>query len=39
MDNLWVDTQAGGIEVEEFEISIEEFDNLFRHEANIPSED
>jgi hypothetical protein len=39
MDNLWADAQMGGIEVEESEISIEEFDNLFCRDANTPPED
>lgn len=39
MDIFWLDTVADGIEVDETEISLEEFDGLFGHEAGACSED
>jgi hypothetical protein len=39
MDNVWADAQMIGIEVEESEIPVEEFDRLFRCEASTPPED
>lgn len=38
MDN-WVDTQMEGILVEEHDISLEEFNNLFSREVNTQSDD
>lgn len=39
MDNVWADAQMIGIEVEESEIPVEEFDRLFGCEASTPPED